>query len=280
MFRFFLPFLLLVTPAVAQPSLEYESEPGLLLPEFGVLTPASQDHLDYDGDGVYDLALLKDGEGGAGAMSVVKVGTGATLGEISPDVMNQFGNPDNVMHVGFFDIKGDGTKQAVLFNSDQKVAGLVEMSEGGSDPADEEAFLFSASSLGIMDVDGDGRPEMLSNNPDTKTLQVWGDGETGTATHDVIARTLALLAPSYPNPFTDATTIAYTIDQAGPVTLDVFDLLGRRVRTLVDDALPAGIYQAVWDGRDDSGRPVASGVFLYRLRLGEAVVHRQTVRIQ
>ncbi|MDH4037769.1 MAG: T9SS type A sorting domain-containing protein [Candidatus Krumholzibacteria bacterium] len=74
------------------------------------------------------------------------------------------------------------------------------------------------------------------------------------------------LAQNAPNPFNPATVIPFEVTRGGHVLLEVFDVAGRRVRTLVDDALPAGLHQAGWDGRDGAGREVASGVYFYRMR--------------
>jgi len=77
-----------------------------------------------------------------------------------------------------------------------------------------------------------------------------------------------------PNPFNPTTTIDFYIggsDQTSDiyVTLDVFNLLGQRVKTLVDESLPPGQYSYVWDGTDHTGERMASGVYLYRLRVGD-----------
>ncbi len=74
------------------------------------------------------------------------------------------------------------------------------------------------------------------------------------------------LLPNYPNPFNPTTTIAYHLPRGSRVELTIFNLLGQKIRTLVNAWQPAGQHQAVWDGRDDAGQPVASGVYLYRLR--------------
>jgi hypothetical protein len=68
-----------------------------------------------------------------------------------------------------------------------------------------------------------------------------------------------------PNPFNPRTTVAFDLARTGPVVLAVHDPRGARVCTLVDRELPAGRHEAVWDGRDDNGRRVASGVYLARL---------------
>jgi hypothetical protein len=76
------------------------------------------------------------------------------------------------------------------------------------------------------------------------------------------------LAQNYPNPFNPATTIPYQVGREGRVELAIFDLAGQQVRGLVDAEQPAGAHAVVWDGRDDQGQPVASGIYLYRLRAG------------
>ena len=74
------------------------------------------------------------------------------------------------------------------------------------------------------------------------------------------------LEGNYPNPFNPTTTISYQLPRAAAVELAVFDLLGQRVKTLVDTKQGAGFYQVVWNGRDSAGHPVGSGVYLYRMR--------------
>ncbi len=73
------------------------------------------------------------------------------------------------------------------------------------------------------------------------------------------------LYPNRPNPFNPATTIVFDLGQAGFVRLTVHDLRGQVVRRLVAEARPAGRHGAAWDGRDDAGRPVASGLYVCRL---------------
>jgi hypothetical protein len=77
------------------------------------------------------------------------------------------------------------------------------------------------------------------------------------------------IAPNFPNPFNPVTKIAYTVPSgAEHVTLTVHDVSGRVVRSLVDEALPAGPALAVWDGKDDAGHRLASGVYFARLSAG------------
>jgi hypothetical protein len=74
------------------------------------------------------------------------------------------------------------------------------------------------------------------------------------------------LYQNYPNPFNPTTTIRYSVADPGDVEIVVFNVRGQRVRTLVNKTSPPGHYRAVWDGRNDAGYPVASGVYFYRFR--------------
>jgi hypothetical protein len=89
------------------------------------------------------------------------------------------------------------------------------------------------------------------------------------------------LAPCRPNPFNATTTIAYDLATSGEVELSIYDVLGRRVRTLeagVERA--AGHHEVLWHGRDDAGWPVASGVYLCRLRVADFVQVRRVTLVK
>jgi PKD repeat protein len=73
---------------------------------------------------------------------------------------------------------------------------------------------------------------------------------------------------NYPNPFNPTTTINFDLPEAADVRLEVYDLMGRRVATLISSQLGAGRYEAQWNARSDGGAAVASGVYLYRLQAG------------
>jgi hypothetical protein len=73
------------------------------------------------------------------------------------------------------------------------------------------------------------------------------------------------LNQNYPNPFNPMTKIGFSIPRAGRVSLKIYDIRGRLVKTLVDGQVPAGRHEETWLGDDSRGRPVASGVYLYRL---------------
>ncbi|MFA6112311.1 MAG: LamG-like jellyroll fold domain-containing protein, partial [Candidatus Latescibacterota bacterium] len=84
----------------------------------------------------------------------------------------------------------------------------------------------------------------------------------------VLPETTPLLG-NYPNPFNPQTTVTYRIDRETLVTVAVFDLAGQKVRTLVGEVQVPGEYQVSWDGRDDGGGSVATGVYLCRITAAE-----------
>ncbi len=88
------------------------------------------------------------------------------------------------------------------------------------------------------------------------------------------------LKPNYPNPFNPETRIEYSLEHKGRVSVDVFDGLGRKIRTLESGVLGAGVHEAVWNGRDDSGRPVPSGVYVCRVRAGAFATSRKMALIR
>lgn len=74
------------------------------------------------------------------------------------------------------------------------------------------------------------------------------------------------LLQNYPNPFNPTTNIGFRISDFGLVKLTIYDLLGREVKILVNESLAPGSYRVEWDGRDEAGQPVSSGVYFYRLQ--------------
>ena len=77
------------------------------------------------------------------------------------------------------------------------------------------------------------------------------------------------LFQNYPNPFNPTTIIPYSIDRTTEVKISVFNLLGQKVRTLFSGVQVQGFYRIQWNGRDDSGNAVPSGIYFYRLDVGE-----------
>jgi flagellar hook assembly protein FlgD len=89
-----------------------------------------------------------------------------------------------------------------------------------------------------------------------------------------------ILRDNYPNPFNPQTTIYYTLPEPGRVQLEIFNVGGALIRTLVDETQAAGERLKIWDGRDDHGRAASSGVYFYRLRTGNESVAKRMVLLR
>ena len=72
---------------------------------------------------------------------------------------------------------------------------------------------------------------------------------------------------NYPNPFNPQTTIEYSLEKPGFVSVKIFDMIGKKIKTLVSENQSAAVYRVVWDGTNDSSVKVASGVYCSRLQL-------------
>jgi hypothetical protein len=79
------------------------------------------------------------------------------------------------------------------------------------------------------------------------------------------------LAQNYPNPFNPSTRILFQAPEPGRVALRVFNISGQEVRELLNEPVDAGAHTVLWDGRDDRGRPAASGIYFCRMQAGEYV---------
>ena len=88
------------------------------------------------------------------------------------------------------------------------------------------------------------------------------------------------LQQNYPNPFNPTTNIQYGISNFEPVSLKVFDMLGREVATLVNEMSQPGVHTVQWDGKNDRGEPVSSGIYLYHLRASSSVTTRKMVLLR
>ena len=89
------------------------------------------------------------------------------------------------------------------------------------------------------------------------------------------------LAQNFPNPFNPATTIRYSLPETEKVTLKVYNLLGEEVVALVqNEEKAAGHHFAIWDGRNKTGQPVSSGLYLYRLQAGEITIIKKMALVK
>ncbi|MBD3288847.1 T9SS type A sorting domain-containing protein [candidate division KSB1 bacterium] len=233
-------------------TLKYETKPGFSLATGREMKVKISD-FDVNGDGIMEIVMLRDDDTGNPAGLVVV--NGATRekrwefkfpDEHRNDILNGF-------H-GFFEINGDGQKEAIFGNrtivtQDKVVHTLNE---------NFEIVL-------AYDIDGDGYDDLLGHNVRDSTIQVWGLKTDATDISQAnIEKALSfVLHQNYPNPFNPSTTIRFSLPESQHVKLRILDLIGREVTTLVDSEMSGGVHRVTFDAGN-----LSSGLYLVRLEAG------------
>jgi len=88
------------------------------------------------------------------------------------------------------------------------------------------------------------------------------------------------LFQNYPNPFNPSTMITYTLPKQSLVSIKIYDILGREIRTLVNTEQTQGVHKVEWDGKNNSGSMAASGTYIYRIDAGDFVQSKKMVMIK
>ena len=177
-----------------------------------------------------------------------------------------------------FDDDGDIDVAAVA-----KIPGRLAVYEdlGGTwHPHDLEADFLGGWALACADVNGDGDLDILAGASALGILDLYENTSHLVGAGPAPAADGLRLAPSFPNPFNPRTAIGFSLPEAGTAAITVCSPDGAVVRTLLDARRPAGDHRVVWDGRDDAGRRVPSGVYLCRLRAGGRVAARKMVLLK
>jgi len=109
-----------------------------------------------------------------------------------------------------------------------------------------------------------------TNDPLSSVINIWVVRDVLTEiSHEVAIPTTYAVSQNYPNPFNPATTIKFQLPEASSVTLVIYNTIGQVVRRLVDTKMGAGYHEMTWDGLNDSGMPVSSGIYIYRFKAGD-----------
>ena len=168
---------------------------------------------------------------------------------------------------GWYDFdEGDSTRVQLVIEQQQTNTGLFTMPLDVTITTDSGAFDFvvqNSQALETYSLMVTGLVQNVELDRDFWVLAT--STEVTLDAGDELARRPVLL-PNHPNPFNPTTTIEFKVTTPGFVSLEIFDVRGRRVRTLIRENRETGWHEAVWDGRDDSGGHLAAGTYFYRLR--------------
>ncbi len=157
----------------------------------------------------------------------------------------------------------------------------IHLDEQGVRPEGYDLFVLDRTMGRPITVESDGFEITTGAAPHRLRFVLGAEAFAEAHRDDVPLHPVAFgLAQNYPNPFNAGTRITYTLDQAGPVRIDVFDVLGRRVATLVNAELAAGPHDVAWDGHADTGGPLPSGLYLYRLSTAGSVASRSMLLLR
>ncbi len=121
---------------------------------------------------------------------------------------------------------------------------------------------------------------IAKDGPEAQIFSDWGGEWGGQGTVAGAAPESFRLEQNYPNPFNPSTTISYQLPKAASVKIVIYDLTGRQVRALVNIRQEAGSYSVLWDGRDQAGQAVASGLYIYHLRAGRFTQTRKMLIVK
>ncbi len=111
---------------------------------------------------------------------------------------------------------------------------------------------------------------ITSDDPDNPLLNIQLMGSATTVSNnDIVNPVITALIGNYPNPFNPNTNISFSLKSQEFVNLEIYNILGQRVKNLVSSTMNPGIHTVYWNGKDNSGRAVASGVYFYKMQAGK-----------
>ncbi|MGB2696313.1 MAG: T9SS type A sorting domain-containing protein, partial [Candidatus Zixiibacteriota bacterium] len=185
-----------------------------------------------------------------------------------------FGTDNIIGGIALVDFNNDGINEVLVAHKNAPMELLN--GEDGSKIAESDSS-YEVDHFAFGDVDGDGEGEIVIGNGNIlRVFEVDFTTDVPEEEKDLSLRNFIFLSQNYPNPFNYTTLIHFKVNSSqltvhGPVptTLKIYNILGQKVKTLLDEGKIPGDYQAIWDGKDNEGNLVPSGIYFYQLTVGK-----------
>ena len=194
--------------------------------------------------------------------------------------------------IAFMDYDGNGTKEAFVTEVENIKNRLARaLPPYGTETIDRTAIAASPDSLKLkkafwnyLYVKYEGSHGIHNPSHVVNVLQqsliLLGYSPTGMELAESRVPGTFELSQNYPNPFNPSTEIRFSLARASDVRLDIYDIMGRVVATLIQEPMTAGYHKVTWEGKDNVGQRVTSGVYFYRITAGEFVATKKMVVIK
>lgn len=246
---------------------------------------------DIDGDGKLDIIIAN------GAASFTSPSGISVLRNISTpgvlafeyDFLNYYQFTSNSLpsRIGISDLNGDGKPDILTIDWLGGISIMVNSSTEGNIVLEEQMIIGVGNyplSIATADLNMDSTPEIVVSNWEVEGMRVI---HNFLPVNDPLIISLEADVPSvfstqqnYPNPFNPITTLRYDLPEKSHVNIIIYDMLGRQVRTLVNQTQDAGHKSVTWDATNDYGKPVSAGIYLYQIQAGEFVQTKKMVLLK
>ena len=229
---------------------------------------------DLDGDGDFDLATPNRD---ANTVAVLmNNGHGTFAGQVT------YPTDDDPCKIFAADLDGDGDQDLATANLvSQTVTVLLNNGNGTFASGGNVTTGYNNYCLFSADFDGDEDLDLAVAHVSNHLVSILlNQGASPVLDGDEVLPPVSRLFQNSPNPFNPVTQIEYELDQDGQVELAVFDVLGRRITTLVRERQSRGARVVTWNGQDEAGSQMASGVYFYKLVAGDFVQMRKMVLLK
>ena len=253
------------------------SNPDTLLT--GNFTAFSYD--DFNGDGIKDVISLQDYNNTPGVLF-----SGNPDGSFTSLTNQQFSSY-HVDKVKLADFDQDGDNDIVFSAYNQNGCSNICILENDGQFSNwnvipvQSIFDERTAFFDVEDLNDDGTMDImcfLTN--ETKMVALYNQHGIVENTSIPDVEISSILYANYPNPFNPQTKISFSLVKAGEAELTVYNIKGQKVKTLVNDYIEAGEHSVIWNGKDNDGKDVSSGVYFYRLKTFDTVQHRKMLLLK